>query len=69
MGRNKIRALFRELPRGGVEDELAGKGGGRAVPKRGRGSRLSPRLAGPEPDSRLGDGENKMNSEAISETD
>lgn len=27
MGRNKIRALFRELTRGGVEDELAGGGG------------------------------------------
>lgn len=51
MRRNKIRALFRELTSGGVEDELAGK----AVAKKQGGSRLSPRLAGLEPDSRLGD--------------
>lgn len=54
MGEEHVRRINRQQ-RGG-----RGSGGG---------SRLGAGQAGPEPDSRLGAAENRMNSEAISETD
>lgn len=49
-----IRALLRELTSGGVEDELSGGG---SSPGAGQ--------AALEPDSGLGDGENRVDSAAI----